>query len=167
MNYLKNTIAFIDKYRKLEIMPLEASTKEIHYVFQNDHLTSSWNGRKGNFGDFYLNLSHVSQFRLLEYFQIDDPSGRDYVSRMMADEIAMLFITPPLSIYFPHQVLKFFYNHGIEPEAIPGIQLYDLPADDKCYGNSANWGDYLLSLPKERQGQVLNSIYKTYIDNHG
>jgi hypothetical protein len=164
MDYNKQLITFIKEYRKLENKLLRDSIKEIRYIFQNDHLISSWEGRKGNFGDFYLNLSPAAQFRFLEYWQLDDQEAHEYVSRVKTDEMTMLFVTPPPSINLSYQVVLFFYNHPIDSHSIPGIELKDLPEHDKCYGNSANWGDYILSLPENRQQLVLGLIQKKYAE---
>src|SRR5690625_4531664 len=113
-NHIHNAIKFIRRYREFEKKPLDSSLKEIKYIFQSDHLVSSWGGRKRDFGDFYLNLSHTSQYRFLEYWQLPDEEAEEYVRKMTEDEMAMLWVTPPIAIYLPHQLLLFFYNHGID-----------------------------------------------------
>ncbi|WP_236648919.1 hypothetical protein [Spirosoma sp. 209] len=53
---------------------------------------------------------------------------------------------PPAKALQLHQLLKFFENHGINPQLTRQIALTELPDSDKRFGNSANWGDYILSL---------------------
>jgi hypothetical protein len=155
---------------------VEKSKKTVAYQFIRnavkdkytaEHLCRSWNGREQDFGDFYLNLSNNIRYQFLKIWGLSHPDGDMYVNQISKNEIAMLWADVPLCIDWPTELLKFFYNHGIIEECEKGVNLINLPQDKNCYGNSSNWGDYLLSLSEDGQRIVLNQIAKYYEQNRG
>lgn len=164
MNYnpLLSALTFIQAYREIEKSTIKAGEGIIRQVFtgqvNSGHLCSSWRGRKRDWGDFYLNLSRSSQYLFLKFCGLEHPAGDGYLEKVEADSIATLFIDPPECIEWPHELLKFFYNHGIDTNPASGITLTTLPAGKQRYGNSCNWGNYILSLPASEQQRVLSEI---------
>ncbi len=158
-----DTIDFIKSYRAMEKGSL-ANAKEIIYQLPDDeahdHLYSAWKGKENNFADWFLNLSHSTQAHLIRIFGqgISDTSIDDYIKLKNEDPIRALWMDAPPLVFRYHELLKFFYNHGINEEPAPGISLMDIPKPDKQYGNSANWGDYILSLSPDKQENVLSAI---------
>lgn len=155
-------IRFIAEYRNIEKGTVIKGQELIREVllddYRVDHLCDSWAGRKNDWGDFYLNLSHVIQYEFLKFWGLQNTEGDEYSEKATANPAAMLFSNLPGIIYWPHELLKFFYNHGISEVPAEGIALTVLPSEDKRYGSSANWGDYILSLPRADQEKVLKDI---------
>lgn len=149
---------FITAYREVEKGAPKFLENIINYSEKHkptaQNLCSSWR-RKQDWGSFYLNLSHDFQYKILKFWGLGDPEGDKYAQQLEENAAKMLFATVPDSIMWPHELLKFFHNHGIELTPEPGISLSQLPADDCCYGNSANWGDYILSLQGAECKRVL------------
>lgn len=153
---------FITAYRKLEQAPPSVAKQLIRQVADTEqvaaHLCNSWDGRGQDFGDFYLNLSHKTQYRILRAWELGDDAGEAYEKKVTENAMAPLFTKMPLSIWWPHELLKFFYNHGISQKPAKDVSLPRLPAEDKQYGNSTNWGDYILGISPGEQTDVLNQI---------
>jgi hypothetical protein len=153
---------FMTAYRAVEKSAPKAATDIIKYVVKDehiaDHLCDSWEGRKQNWGDFYLNLSHTTQYTILKFWGLGHPAGEEYLVRMKENPRAMLFEAAPDCILWPHELLKFFYNHGIDETPTEGVTLSTLPRKNKRYGNSGNWADYILSLQSTEQERVLKQI---------
>lgn len=156
-------LKFITAYREVEKGAPKLGTDIIKYLEKNEstaqHLCSSWLGRKQDWGDFYLNLGRPFQYSILRFWGMADPEGEEYCKQVKANPMAGMWMEAPDCIMWPHELLKFFYNHGIDEIPEPGITLSILPADGRRYGNSANWGDYVLSLPKPEQSQLLQQLY--------
>jgi len=129
--------------------------EEVH-----DHLFRAWKGKEKNFGDWFLNLSHSTQASLIRIFGqgIDDSSIDNYIKLKNEDPMRALWMDAPPLVSRYHELLKFFYNHGINEKPAPGINLTNIPSPAKQYGNSANWGDYILSLTRDKQEIVLSAI---------
>ncbi|OQP65546.1 hypothetical protein A3860_17940 [Niastella vici] len=165
-DYYTTAIRFIESYRQLE----KGTKAEAHNVIINvvkdkytaGHLCRSWNGRQQDFGDFYLNLSNSIRYLFLKFWGLSHPDGDRYVDLVRQNEIAMLWADVPHCIEWFTELLKFFNNHGIIKQCETGVTLVNLPPDYKCYGNSCNWGNYLLSLQDEGRRTVLNQIAKCY-----
>ncbi len=150
---------FIRAYRTLEQMPLEdgfAQLRTISPVLPNDdeaelkelrqHFRNQWYTKERHFGMFYLNLSHYRQLYLLHMWNICDWQDEEYLSTALQNPFFRIVGRPPAKALQLHQLIKFFENHGINSQLTPQITLTELPEDDKRFGNSANWGDYILSL---------------------
>ena len=153
---------FITAYRQVEKGTPKIGEDVINYLEKHkptaQHLCSSWRGRKQDWGSFYLNLSHDFQYKILKFWGMGEPEGEEYAQQVQKNPAKMLFADVPDGIMWPHELLKFFNNHGIQEKPEIGITLTQLPADDRCFGNSANWGDYILSLPGTERERVLQLI---------
>ncbi len=89
---------------------------------------------------------------------ISDYEGEEFCTAMKRDEIAMIRVTPPVSILFPHRLLRYFYN-SVSSDPENGLYLEKIPQDEKkCYGNSWNWADYILMLSHEEQLDLLDNL---------
>jgi hypothetical protein len=167
---IQNTIDFIKSYRNMERGTL-AHAKDIIYQLpddeSHDHLFRAWKGKEKNFGDWFLNLSHSTQCYLIRLFGqgINDTSIDEYIKLKNDDPISALWMDAPPLVFRYHELVKFFYNHGINEEPAQGITLTDLPIPEKQYGNSTNWADYILSLDAEKQLSVVADIIE-YIYSH-
>lgn len=152
-------LTFIKAYRAMEEGSLSANKKLIKSVVdarEFKHLFNSWAGRENDFSSFFLNLSYRTQANFLQRFGIDVPGYQDYVCELESSPAAYAYATPPLLVSQLHELLKFFYNNGIHENAVPGIKLYYLPIE--CFGNSKNWGNYILSLSMPDQLAILKQI---------
>ena len=164
---VQQTIEFIKSYRNMEKGTL-ANARAIIAKLSDDrpheHLYGAWKGKESNFGDWFLNLDHSTQSEIIRIFGqgIDDETIDRYNKLKEEEPIRALWLDPPPIVFHYHELLKFFYNHGIDEEPAPGILLSDIPVPEKQYGNSANWGDYILSLTPENQENVLCSIAKRF-----
>ncbi len=107
-----------------------------------------------------LILSHATQAHLIRIFGqgTSDTTIDNYIKLKEEDPIRALWMDAPQLVSRYHELLKFFYNHGINEEPAPGINLTNIPSPEKQYGNSANWGDYILSLSQDKQEIVLSAI---------
>lgn len=94
----------------------------------------------------FLNLSHFRQIYLLHLWTIRDWQDEEYLGTALRNPFFRIAGRPPAKALQLHQLIKFFENHGINAQLTPQITLTELPEEDKCFGNSANWGDYILSL---------------------
>lgn len=159
---------FIRNYRKLESSTYEEAFRFIkqfseaaNLSHQYDHLCSHWKGKQKDFGSFFMNLGTPSQIRILHSWGIKDLDDKAYLAQE-SDPVRFLFAKRPETLNRILKVLVFFNNHGIEsfgPYAnLPGLHLTVLPQTKKRYGNSANWGSYVLSLVSPEY--VLNQIFK-------
>jgi hypothetical protein len=154
-----SAITFIKAYRQMEQWPLPANKKFIKSVIephQFKHLFESWAGRENDFGSYFLNLSHKNQGAFLLKFGIEITSYQEYLDEIETIPQAYAYATPPLIISQLHELLKFFYNNGIHENAIPGIKIHHMP--ENCFGNSTNWGNYILSLAMPDQLAILKQI---------
>lgn len=161
-----NALTFIKQYRAMEVSSLPAIKKMIRSIVepsQFNHLFESLAGRKNDFGSFFLNLSYKTQANFLISFKIDVPGYHEFVSELNSSPAAYAYATPPMLVSQLHELLKFFNNNGIHENAVPGIKLYHLPAD--CYGNSTNWGKYILSLSMPDQLTILKQLAYNSIEN--
>lgn len=159
---IEQTLLFIRQYRKMEDGD-DAANRSI--ILRNvpehvaDHLWSSWKGRGNDFGDFFLNLDHATQANFIESWGIPVPELEQYKADLKRDPIAALFLDPPPMVHWLHELLKFFYNHGIMNKCASGVYLKTIPDNtEKRYGNSRNWADYILALDEAERISVLSAI---------
>ncbi|WP_019990959.1 hypothetical protein [Rudanella lutea] len=156
---LDDIFQFIQCYRALEQMPLEdgfAHLRAISPVVLGEdeqamkdlcqHFRNHWYSKQRHFGSFYLNLPHYRQINLLHFWDIRDWQDEEYVGTALRNLVFRLTGRPPAKALQLHQLLKFFENYGINEQLTEQIRLTELPDEDKRFGNSANWGDYILSL---------------------
>lgn len=159
---IHSAVTFIKEYRIIEKADAAMGQELMEYVLpghpQKDHLGDSWLIKKNDWGRFYLNLSHAMQYEFLKFWGLQSFEGDNYAADVKLNPMKMLFAPLPPVIYWPHQLLVFFNNHGISEMPAKGVKLSNLPPDEQCFGNSANWGDYILSLSTAEQERVLNEI---------
>ena len=156
---LEDILHFIRFYRQLEQLPLEDgfallrtitpevlgdNEKELKELRQ--HFRNQWYSKERGFGQFYLNLSHYRQVYLLNFWQIQDWQDEEYLGTCLRNPFVRVAGRPPAKAFQLHQLLKYMENHGINPQLTDEITLTDLPEMKKRFGNSANWGDYILAM---------------------
>lgn len=160
---VEEILQFITSYRALEQMPLEdgfahlrAITPKLPLLDSQEaqevkelrqHFRNHWYSKRQGFGQFYLNLSHYRQIYLLHLWNIKDWQDAEYLGTSLINPFFRIAGRPPAKALQLHQLVKYFENHGINPNQFPSIPMNDLPVFEKRFGNSANWGDYILSLP--------------------
>jgi hypothetical protein len=152
-------LLFIKAYRKMEDSPISLNKALIKSVVDKDkfdHLFNSWAGRKNDFGSFFLNLSYKTQAQFIFNFGIVVSGYQEYLDNLRVSPYAYCYVVPPLVVCKIHQLLLFFNNHGIDENSIPGLTLNQLPK--KRFGNSTNWGKYILSLPMAEQLTLLKQV---------
>jgi hypothetical protein len=156
----RSVLKFIERYRALEKATYQEGYNLIYRLGLNvstyQHLCDHWKGKKKHFANFFLNLGHETQIKLIQQWGFVDPADEAYLSRKEDNPVSVLFTDPPATVKAFHKLLLFFNNHGIESfntytahysqREIPGFTLTVLPPEKKRFGNSANWGDYILSL---------------------
>jgi hypothetical protein len=153
----QDIINFIKAYRAMETGSLSDNLKLITSIVDSDkakHLCESWSGRENDFGSFYLNLSHNTQAKFLLQWNIQLTGYDEYLTELESHSAAHVFATPPVEVSKIHHLLLFFNNYSVEDTT--GIKL-PINAANR-YGNSANWGKYILSLDREYQYSVLLQI---------
>lgn len=156
---LDDIVQFIRSYRVLEQMPLEdgfAHLRAITPVILGEdeaelkelrqHFRDQWYSKERRFGRFFLNLSHYRQVYLLHLWGIQDWQDEEYIGTALQNPFFRVAGRPPAKALQLHQLVKYFENHGITYWPGSSTLLDDLPEDNKRFGNSANWGDYILSL---------------------
>ena len=150
---------FIKAYRALEQMPMEDGFAHLRAITpllpgedeqevkaMRQHFRNAWYDKNRAFGQFYLNLSHFRQVYLLQHWDIGDWQDGEYIGTCLRNPYYRIMGRPPAKALQLHQLLKFFENHGIDPQPAPSITLTQLPSPDQRFGNATNWGDYLLTL---------------------
>lgn len=155
----ETVIHFIQCYRRLEQMPLEDGFAELRCLTESDnetrsdlllqqHFRNQWFSKERAFGRFYLNLPHYRQIYLLHHWGIQGAEDSIYLFDSVRNPAFALMEKPPAVVWQLQELVKFFENHGINEQLTPSIRLAILPHDvNKRFGNAANWGDYILSLP--------------------
>lgn len=166
---LNEDLQFISSYVAMEKSSLPKVKKFLKGILpphKFEHLFDSWAGRYdeenkvGQFGSFFLNIEHKTQALFLVEWGLELPNLENYIQILDSSPIASLTATPPLIIERLHYLLVFFLNHGINEE-VNGYSLINLPKER--YGNSYNWGNYILSLNKLEQFRLL-SHFSTYVN---
>lgn len=168
MNYsernLNEDLQFISSYLSMEKSSLSKVKKFLKDILpprKFEHLNNSWVGRydkenkKGQFGSFFTNIEHKTQALFLISWGLEVPNFQEYLRTLEVSPIASITTTPPEIIERLHYLLVFFLNHGIDME-VNGYSLINLPKDR--YGNSYNWANYILSLDKVEQFNLLSHL---------
>lgn len=153
-------LTFIRFYRKLEKAPVESGLNLIAVFAQGNqksHLQDKWAVQGKDFGRFFLNLSWRNKVKLLNVWGIEDPDDSTYLSLDERDP-EYIFGEPPATVKALKSLMVFFLNHGIEEKPSEGIELKKLPDEKKRYGDSTNWGDYILSLELREDNDLLKII---------
>lgn len=172
---IDNCILFIITYRALEKLKLKDGVSYISDVYKNEtkwkleHVVDMWKEKKGNFGTFYLNLDSELKIRLYGYFGVSDETDRKYLNRIGENPGAALFLNTSHTYTRLRNLMVFFLNHSIGESPAPwlSLPLKGLPATESSYGNSANWGKYILSLPSIQQEKIIRTILDNYqVENY-
>lgn len=156
---LDDILQFIRSYRGLEQLPLEDGFAQLRAISPKvlgddavelkelrQHFRNHWYKKERGFGQFFLNLSHYRQVYLLNYWGIQDWQDEEYLGTCLRNPFVRVAGRPPAKAFQLHQLVKFFENHGINSRLTQTITLTELPASDKRFGNSTNWGEYILSM---------------------
>jgi len=162
----ETVLHFIHCYRRLEQLPLEDGFAELACLStdqngerQNElrkHFRAHWYSKERAFGRFYLNLPHYRQTYLLHQWDIIDYEDGTYLWECQRDGQFALMGPPPLTTRRLHELVLYFENHGISLRPTPDVVLPSVPdVFAQRFGNAANWGDYILSLPESEAGDVL------------
>ncbi|SFE88403.1 hypothetical protein [Spirosoma endophyticum] len=170
---LEAVLHFIRNYRRLEQMPLEDGFAELACVAKSDqageekrlrqHFRDHWYSKEKAFGRFYLNLPHYRQIYLLHQWDLLHYEDKAYLWECERDGRFALMAQAPVLAGQLHRLILFFENHGINRQVAAGVELESLPTEfDRRFGNSANWGDYILSLaePKDLLKQLIDHTDK-------
>lgn len=168
MNYtqqnLNEDLLFISSYVEMEKSSLTKVKKFLKSVLpprKFDHLYSSWVGRYnkedklGQFGSFFTNIEHNTQGLFLIDWGLEIQGFEEYLQTLKSSPIASITTTPPIIIERLHYLLVFFLNNGIN-KVVDGYSLLNLPKER--YGNSYNWGNYILALNKLEQYRLLSHL---------
>ena len=164
-NFIED-LQFISSYMDMEKFTLPKTKKYLKDILpprKFEHLNDSWYGRYdkenkvGQFGSFFTNIEHKTQALFIKSWGLEIPNFNEYLEEINSGPIASITTTPPVIIERLHYLLVFFLNHGIN-ETVNGYSLVDLPIER--YGNSHNWGNYILSLSKLEQFRLLSHIAK-------
>jgi len=154
-------IEFITTYRRMEKQSYAEGFDTIGKcvkAHQRTHLCGSWQGRKRDFGSFFLNLSCASQGAFIEHWGIKIEGYREYCQSVSDHPGAAFFLDPPPMIHWLRELMKFFNNHSVTDECAPGIRLNPQPPKRDQFGNSANWGKYILKLKRIDAVKLLESL---------
>ncbi|CCH57561.1 hypothetical protein BN8_p06747 (plasmid) [Fibrisoma limi BUZ 3] len=157
---LDQILHFIYSYRQLEKLPLEDGFAELRAITPKvlgdnerelkelrQHFRNQWYDKERSFGQFYLNLAHYRQVYLLNFWGIQDWQDEEYLGTCLRNPFVRIAGRPPAKAFQLHQLVKYMENHGISSPLTDGVMLTNLPEMEKRFGNSANWGDYVLSIP--------------------
>lgn len=151
-------LRLIIKYRDLENAPLSRAYLLIREVAPKDiaaHVRDKWHHHQKDFASFYLNLDYGLQLRFLNFWGVADLADFDFVRRKRENPRETLFEEPSGFLSTAKRVLLYFNNAGIG-DSNDKVRHYYLP--ENRYGNSANWGKYLLSLNMAEQVRIIMEI---------
>lgn len=171
INTTAKMLQLIKEYRNMERSSYTVANNVIKVVCElcerqnlTNHLANSWRSKEENFADWYLNLDQEFMYYILASFNVlsyrdTDSEEAEYLTLLEADPVEATFLPLPGLLEHSRKLLLFFNNNAIEADAIPGITLPKIPMLSKNkYGNSANWGDYILSLPSSDQDTIIQNI---------
>lgn len=161
ISYINEAILFLQAYRNFENSDIETNETFIKRIISPEwiaeHLCDSLGGEGHNFGGFFLNLDHTIQGDFISSWGINVDGLQKYKEEQQNDPEASLFEPAPVTIMWLHGLVKYFYNNGIVDKN--DLVFPNLPPFDKRYGNSSNWGNYILSLSSEDREFVLQQLY--------
>ncbi len=173
---IDNCIDFIREYRRFENMQSVPAKDLLENIFASeplhkvDRIVEQWKLKKKDFGAFYLNIDLPFRIRIYNSFGIEDLADIDYLEQIKLDPRAALFADQSLTYNRLHNLIVFFNNYGITEKPTEYLSLKDIPKfsgrsfdpKDPTFGNSKNWGTYILSLQDEEQKRVVGSILCNY-----
>ncbi|GLU56443.1 hypothetical protein Dfri01_59040 [Dyadobacter frigoris] len=158
---ISSAVLFIEKYRKMELADNKSNEHFIKKVVSTDwiaeHLCDAWRQKRNDFGDFFLNLDDSIQGDFIEAWGISVPGLKSYKDELEDNPEYGWDNQPPEMIFWLFGLVKYFYNNGIggRKDVILPVE----PPEDKRFGNSTNWGDYILSMSGYGRDMVLHQIY--------
>lgn len=164
-NSLVNTLGLVKHYRRLELSTYDEFKVFLERTFKNDadlvdHLFYKWKYHKKSFGSWFLNLGTENKIKVLHQFGIVDPQDEEFFKLIKEDEELILFFDEaPDTVRLLNSVLLFFCNTNLQN--LSGLKFsIKIPSGNKAYGNTANWGDFFLSLKttQEQENIVIRAI---------
>lgn len=157
---------FIRKYREFEKMPINLGQGLIRQIAPHakEHLCDHWRWKKRGWGAFFLNSDYPTMIAFLEHWGFRDEAFAPYLQLKAQNPASrdVLFWEAPVLMRSLIDLVTFFENHGITLNPASDVTLTKLPKENKQYGNSKNWGDYLLSLPVDLSGPLIMDIIAHY-----
>jgi hypothetical protein len=168
---VETIIQFIEEYRDLEKAKYQVGYDLIRFALTGSnqalyqHLCGHWKSKKKSFDAFFTNLGYKNQIKILNYWGIHDDADLAYLELERKEissykEFRAIYASPPATVKACFDLLVFFYNHGIESfrpyKFQSGLTLPYQPSEKKRFGNSQNWGDFILSL--KDPAFVINQI---------
>lgn len=156
----------IPHYLAFEKLPLKDSLTAFPFIFRGldasliEHLQGQWKGKKRAFDDFYLNLDHRCDRKLLEFWgETVEPDRRpdsddfdaykNYYLDMM--NAADSFDVHPFETHLLFRWLRMAYNSGIKRTAAElGIASRFTQSKIKDYGCGTYWGRFWVFLTKQQ-----------------
>nr|WP_315419636.1 hypothetical protein [uncultured Pedobacter sp.] len=156
-----DTLVFIKKYREMENASQAKNKKALSSILPSDkfkHLFNSWSTRENDFGSFFLNMEYELQALFLVHWGISINGYNEYLTEIGSHPYASIYSHPPIFISWIDALMVFFNNNGIDEQVIPDFRMPFLPDKSKRFGNSANWGSYIMSLTLHNQLGVLLAI---------
>lgn len=124
-------------------------------------MCDKWHHNRKDFGSFYLgSLSYMDALRLLRFYGITDAADQDYITACKLDHTYEFLNPPPPTTEMFHKMMLFFNNHGISHTPIPGMHLETIADPKNRFGNSKNWGKYILGL--KNPDQFFDNLFQNY-----
>lgn len=162
-------LGFIQFYRDLEKQPLKKAYSTLKtLVLESDHtkkdfnhMCDKWHNSQRDFASYFLgSLSFETVIQMLKKLGVADQEDQEFLDKCESDPHYQ-FLNYPTGVSFKIRLmLLFFNNNGINPNPIKGMHLQNLPEEHKRFGNSANWGDYIFTLPNP--GHFFDVLYENY-----
>lgn len=159
-------IHFIEKYREFEDYTLSQGDQFITRVLiladdarQINHVCGKWRGYKKDFCSLFFGTGYDFHFACFRLWNIGMPGFKEFLD---IDERDRLFESPPLPYEYYRLLLLYFNNHAISDDFPGGYKPVKLPSFKQCYGNSKNWGKFILSRPKAEQKEIISDILTNY-----
>ena len=156
----------IPQYLAFEKLTLKDSLAVFPVIFRGfdaeliAHLQDHWKGKKRAFDEFYLNLDHRCDRKLLEFWgetvepgKRPDPNDfeayKDYHFELM--NAADSFDVHPFETHLLFRWLRMAYNSSIKNTAAElGIDSQFKQARVKGFGCGTNWGRFWVYLTKQQ-----------------
>ena len=169
-------IKLIEEYSRLEKQQYIVANDILESIFikednwKIEHIQKQWRGKKKDFGSWYLNLDVRNRIAFINYFGIFGFDDNSYLASIKNNPTAALFLDTPMIYTAFKKIIIFFNSHGISLKPTQWLELVNIPTfkgksfdeNDPCYGNSAHWGNYILSLPEEEKSRVIGLVIKNY-----
>lgn len=174
---IRDCIEFIQEYRNLEKMQYLQANSFLETIFaqkpkyQIKAIIEKWKNKKKKFGDFFFGLDVDMLICLYTYWGIDDPEAESFIQNTKENPMAKLFISPSNKYLRIRNLLMFFENHGINPQATSFLTLNSIPESNgegsfsesnPRFGNATNWGKYILGLGEQEQQRIVRTILENY-----